>query len=322
MEIEYAGKGIAFIGILGFLGWLLFFFPIFKKPNLIVPNLSKNKFALLIRIAFLFLGIFAWANIIYSMMLPRLPMGRTNSKIEINDIYLVVDCSRSMLADDFHPNRFEVAKKKIIEFVELRPTDRVGIITFAEKVFTLLPLSTDIELVRRVVPEINMGLLGNGTNIGDALGLAVARLVSSPAKTKIIVLLTDGVSNVGNLTPLQSAEEAKKNNIKVYTIGIGTDERARIPSFRPGQMQNIPGGSIDVETLNQISVMTNAKFYYAKDDSSLGQILKDINELEKTEIEKSGTVIYKDLYYKYLKIGFVLLLLIELFKSLIFRFQL
>ncbi|MEK6625102.1 MAG: VWA domain-containing protein [Bdellovibrionota bacterium] len=319
MEIEYNGASWLIFGIIGLLIWVYYFYPMLKRKELFLPSNSRKGLRIFFRPIVCLIGIIGWGYVSYSLTLPRIPMGKSESKIEVNDIFMVMDCSRSMLADDFRPNRFEVAKKKIIEFVEMRPKDRVGIITFAERIFTLLPLTTDIELVKRVVPDINMGILGNGTNIGDALGLAVARLTLSPTKNKIIILLTDGVSNVGNLTPMQAAEEAKSQNIKVYTIGIGTDQNARIPSFRPGQFQNIPGGSIDIETLTEISKMTGAKFYYAKDDSSLADVLADINNLERTEIKMAGVILYKELYYQYLIIGFILLLISEIARRIVIR---
>ncbi|MBI2521570.1 MAG: VWA domain-containing protein [Bdellovibrio sp.] len=319
MEIEYNGASWFIVGLIGLLIWVYYFFPILKIKELFLPSTARKGFRVYLRSIACLIGIVGWSYVSYSLTLPRIPLGKSESRIEVNDIFMVMDCSRSMLADDFRPNRFEVAKKKIIEFVEMRPKDRIGIITFAEKIFTVLPLTTDIELVKRVVPDINMGILGNGTNIGDALGLAVARLTLSPTKNKIVILLTDGVSNVGNLTPLQAAEEAKAQNIRIYTIGIGTDQNARIPSYRPGQFQNIPGGSIDIETLTEISNMTGAKFYYAKDDSSLAEVLADINNLERTEIRKSGIVLYKELYYKYLMIGFILLLISEISRRALIR---
>ena len=122
-----------------------------------------------------------------------------------------------MLATDFKPNRLEVAKQKISDFVALRPKDRIGIVMFSEKAFTLLPLSTDLELIQEIISEIKVGFLGSGTNIGDALALGVARAAQSLTKNKVIVLLTDGVSNVGVMTPEQATREAAEKNIKTYT---------------------------------------------------------------------------------------------------------
>ena len=144
-----------------------------------------------------------------------------------------------------------------------------------------------------------MGYLGSGTNIGDGLGLAVARAAESEAKNKVIILLTDGVANVGNLTPLQAAEEAKKQGIKVYTIGLGSADDAKIPvnkTILGTQYQLIPGGSIDYKTLKEVAALTGGKFYPATNEKALGDIFKDINQLERTEIKVENQIIYDELY--------------------------
>jgi len=191
-----------------------------------------------------------------------------------------------MLADDIRPNRLEVAKNKLREFAKLKSKDRVGVIVFSEKVFTLLPLTIDPALVSRIIDDIQIGYLGSGTNIGDGLALAIARLQITETKNKVIVLLTDGVSNVGNLTPLQAAEEAKKNNIKIFTIGFGTDSDARIPvgqGIFGTEYQRIPGGSVDFKVLEQVAEMTGAKSYSAQSDSALEAVFKEIDQLQRTE---------------------------------------
>jgi Ca-activated chloride channel family protein len=216
-------------------------------------------------------------------MQPRKAQKFTPSSVEVNDIILCIDVSRSMLAEDIKPNRLEVAKDRIREFARMRPTDRISVVIFSEKVFTLLPLTTDPALVDQVLSEISIGYLGSGTNIGDGLALSVARAVNSDTKNKVVVLLTDGVANVGTLTPIQAAEEAKKFGIKVYTIGLGTDEDAKIPvgnGIFGTQYQLIPGGSIDYKTLKEISDMTGGKFYPAKSNGALKEILDDIQKLE------------------------------------------
>jgi Ca-activated chloride channel family protein len=227
-----------------------------------------------------------------------------------------------MEADDFKPNRLEVAKKKIEEFIKLRPKDRIGLIMFSEKAFTLLPLTTDTKLIKEMIKQIRTGLFGGGTNIGDALGLGVARAALSLAKNKIIILLTDGVSNVGNMTPLQAAEQAVKEKVKVYTIGIGGKKDARIPVGRGifgMQYQTIPGGSIDMETLKKIAKMTKGKSYSAADDRALQNVFSDIDKLERTEIKSSGKMVYKELYYKYLLWGVVLFLCGELLRLFVLK---
>lgn len=255
-------------------------------------------------------------------MQPRKPQKFSPSNIEVNDIVLCIDVSRSMLADDIKPNRLDVAKERIRDFVRLRPTDRISIVIFSEKVFTLLPLTTDPALVDKVLAEISIGFLGSGTNIGDGIALSVARAVNSETKNKVIILLTDGVANVGTLTPIQAAEEAKKFGIKVYTIGLGTDEDARIPVGNGAfgtQYQLIPGGSIDYKVLKEISDLTGGKFYPAKSESGLKQILDDIQKLEKTEIKVNHQIVYDEQFYHYLFIGVVLLIGVELTRRLVLR---
>jgi len=318
--VEYSKPFYGLIGILGIIIWSASYWGYFRKTP-IYGTATVSAGRKIGKLVIFLVGVVAWVLLTYSMLGPRKPTGTAKQSIEVNDIYFVVDLSRSMMADDFYPNRLEAAKSKILEFVNLRPTDRIGIIIFAEKVFTLLPLSTDLQLVKRMVSQINMGVLGNGTNIGDALGLAVGRISKSLAKNKVIILLTDGVSNVGNMTPLQAAEEAHNFGIKVYTIGIGGKADAKIPLSRSGQAlyQNIPGGSVDFDTLMKISKMTNAEPYIASNDSALSDVLSRINKLEKTKIKKSNLVLYDELYWKPLFYGLLLIVLVELGKIFLLR---
>lgn len=255
-------------------------------------------------------------------MQPRKAQKFSPTNIEVNDIVLCIDVSRSMLAEDIRPNRLEVAKQRIREFAKLRPTDRISIVIFSEKVLTLLPLTTDPSLVDQVLSEISIGYLGSGTNIGDGLALSVARALNSEAKNKVIVLLTDGVANVGTMTPIQAAEEAKKYGIKVYTIGLGTDEDAKIPvgnGVFGTQYQLIPGGSIDYKVLNEISEMTGGKFYPAKSDQALKKILEDIQKLEKTKIKINNQIVYDEQFYFYLVMGIVLLFSVEIIRRIFLK---
>jgi Ca-activated chloride channel family protein len=322
--MEYKYPYFLLIGLIGSIFWSIDFWKLFQKfPFYIsLKSIPKSNLKNYFRFFVFLLGLAGWGFLAYSLTQPRKPQSFSPKNIKVNDIVLCIDVSRSMLAEDIRPNRLEVAKEKIREFVSLRPTDRIGIVLFSEKVFTLLPLTTDPLLVDKAVSEISIGFLGSGTNIGDGLALSVARAVNSDTKNKVVILLTDGVANVGTMTPLQGAEEAKKYGIKVYTIGLGTDESAKIPTGRGvfgNQYQLIPGGSIDYKVLDQISKMTGGKFYPAKSAESLKEILDDIQKLEKTDIEVNNQVIYEELFYSYLFIGILFLFISEILKKLVVK---
>ena len=312
------------LAVLAGLLWSLDFWKVFLRSPLFFPlqKSSTHWLRKILRILLFVAGAIGWAYLSYSVMQPRKPQKFTPSNIEVNDIILCIDVSRSMLAEDIQPNRLEVAKDRIRDFVKMRPTDRISVVIFSEKVFTLLPLTTDPALVDQVLSEISIGYLGSGTNIGDGLALSVARAVNSDTKNKVIILLTDGVANVGTLTPLQAAEEAKKFGIKVYTIGLGTDEDAKIPvgnGIFGKQYQLIPGGSIDYKTLKEISDMTGGKFYPAKSNNALKEIMSDIQNLEKTEIKVNHKIVFDEQFFSYLLIGVSLIFLVEILRRVLLR---
>lgn len=319
--MEFKNPWLGFLAIILILSYIFNHFQIGKRPEFYVPkNLWKSGLNIKRMIKFI-AGFIGLCLIGFSLTLPRLPVGYSKNQIKVNDIFIVVDVSRSMLAVDFAPNRLEAAKERIRDFVKLRPTDRIGIVMFSEKAFTLLPLSTDLKLIEQIIDEIKVGFLGQGTNIGDALALAVGRATQSLADSKVIILLTDGVSNVGNMTPLQAAEQAKKQGVKVYTIGIG--QRSNAALLRTGgsrsRYQRIPGGSVDLETLDKIANITGGKSFYANDENALSDVLSEIQKLEKTEIQTSAKVIYKELYWDYLIWGILLFLCSEVFALLTLR---
>lgn len=315
--MEYRTVEFAIFGVLGFLFWAVGYFNLFKKAEIYLPYKGIPSISLWRGINFI-LGTVAWLLLTFALMGPREPAGFIKGKTEANDIFLVVDTSASMLAQDFQPNRLAVAKNKIREFVALRPTDRIGIIMFGEKVLTLLPLSTDINLINKMVEGIRAGRLGSGTNIGDALGLAVGRASHSQAKNKVIILLTDGVANIGTMTPMQAAESAKEQNVKIYTIGIGHVKNKKV-LYRGGRYQNIPGGSVDLKTLDMIAKTTGAQSFFAQDAGALRRVFDDIQKLEKTGIEVSGRVVYKEKYLFYLISGVLLLLISDLSRRMFLR---
>jgi Ca-activated chloride channel family protein len=324
MSFEFQHPFFALWGILGLCFWLISFFYWFRKPQLSIPIKYKNKGFSFLRTLTFFIGVTGWLYLSFALAGPRRPMGMDKNTIEVNDIFIVLDLSRSMLADDLKPNRFVVAKQQVQEFVSLFPKDRIGVVIFAEKVFTLVPISTDLNLINKMVAKLELGsFLGDGTNIGDAIALAVGRLIQSQAKSKVIILITDGVSNVGMLTPIQAAEMAKENKIKIHTVGIGTDKDAKIPIgsnvFGTQRFQPIPGGNIDFKGLQTLAAMTGGKSFLAGNNKALENILAEINKLERTEVEQSGRIIYEELYFKYLLIAAWLIISSEVARRLILK---
>jgi Ca-activated chloride channel homolog len=322
--VEYKYPQLLWLGVVAGIFWSLDYWKVFLRAQLYFPNQENrlNILKKLLRVLLFAGGVLAWGFISYALMQPRKAQKFSPTNVEVNDIILCIDVSRSMLAEDIRPNRLEVAKQRIRDFVKLRPTDRISVVIFSEKVFTLLPLTTDPKLVDQVLSEITIGYLGSGTNIGDGLALSVARAVNSDTKNKVIVLLTDGVANVGTMTPMQAAEEAKKFGIKVYTIGLGTDEDAKIPvgnGIFGTQYQLIPGGSIDYKVLKEISALTGGKFYPAKSDKGLQQILDDIQNLEKTKIKVNHQIVYDEQYFLYLLLGVALFFAVEVLRRIFLK---
>ncbi|MDH4469083.1 MAG: VWA domain-containing protein [Bacteriovoracaceae bacterium] len=316
------------LGLLWLIAWSTDFWMLGIQTPFSIPksfaSQYKNKFRnfRFLKWIIFFAGVIGIGHMTYALMGPRMPESFSRNEREVLDIFLVVDVSRSMLAEDVRPNRLEAAKNKLREFALLKPKDRIGLIIFSEKIFTLLPLTMDPSLVTKIIDDINIGFLGSGTNIGDALGLAVGRLQLTATKNKVIILLTDGVSNVGNLTPLQAADMAAKNKIKIYGIGLGTDKDARIPvgqGIFGMQYQNIPGGSIDHEGLRTMAKMTGGKSYEATSSEALENILREIDRLERTKQQDDDQVSFEELFAKYLIVGLLFYLAAEMAKWYVLR---
>jgi Ca-activated chloride channel family protein len=237
------------------------------------------------------------------------------------DIVLSMDISGSMLAEDFKPNRIEAAKKVANEFILNRPTDRIGLVIFSGESFTQCPLTTDQNILREQLKSIRSGLLEDGTAIGMGLATAVERLRNSKAKSKIIILLTDGVNNAGLIDPITALEIAKAYKIRVYTIGVGTEGTAPYPTqdaFGNMVMQQMPV-QIDEGLMQKISKETGGKYYRAKDNNSLSKVYKDIDQLEKTKIEINSFKRYAELFFPYALFGLMCLFLEILLRFTVFR---
>jgi Ca-activated chloride channel family protein len=232
-----------------------------------------------------------------------------------------IDISGSMLAEDFKPNRIEAAKKVAREFIESRYTDRIGLVIFSGESFTQCPLTTDQNILLEQLKNIRSGLLEDGTAIGMGLATAVERLRNSKAKSKVIILLTDGVNNAGLIDPMTALEISKAYKIRVYTIGVGTKGSAPYPvqdQFGNTSMQQMPV-QIDEILMRKISMETGGKYFRATDNQSLQKVYKEIDRLEKTNIEINSFKRYTELFFLYALIAFVALALEQLLKLTIFR---
>lgn len=231
------------------------------------------------------------------------------------DIIIALDLSGSMLAEDFKPeNRFAVAKQEATKFIRGRENDRIGLVVFAKKAFTQCPLTLDYEILIRLLQDIKIGMIPDGTAIGMGLASAVNRLRDSTAKSKIIILITDGENNAGNIDPITAAELAKTFGIKVYTIGVGKGGLVPFPIDDPlfGKRYVQANVEIDEMTLKRIADISGGLFFRARDPKSLAEIYEKINTLEKTEIKVKEYHSYSPMF-QLLLIPAILLLLLEIF---------
>lgn len=208
-----------------------------------------------------------------------------NSEIEGIDIMLAIDVSTSMLAEDLKPNRLEAAKEVAAEFINGRPNDNIGLTLFAGESFTQCPLTVDHAVLLNLFQSIKCGIVTDGTAIGMGIANAVTRLKDSKAKSKVIILLTDGTNNKGDISPLTAAEIAKSFGIRVYTIGVGTNGMAPYPYPIGNSVQyvNIPV-EIDEKTLTEIAGTTDGNYFRATSNSKLKEVYEEIDKLEKTKL--------------------------------------
>ncbi len=236
------------------------------------------------------------------------------------DIVLCLDISGSMLAQDFTPNRMEAAKNVASEFIDHRPTDRIGLVIFSGESFTMCPLTTDKNVLKTQLYNVQSGLLEDGTAIGSGLATGVDRLRNSPSKSKVIILLTDGENNGGLIDPNTAKEIAKSIGVKVYTIGMGTEGFAPVPIQTPaGVVMQREKVNIDEKLLTQIATETGGRYYRAKDNESLKSIYNEIDQLEKTKIETSTIRRYSEQFFPFALAAAALLLLELLLRWIVLR---
>ena len=243
-----------------------------------------------------------------------------NSSTEGIDIMLAMDISSSMLAQDLKPNRLEAAKDVAASFINGRQNDNIGLVVFAAESFTQCPLTTDHTVLLNLFKDIQPGIIQDGTSIGLGLANAVSRIKDSQAKSKVIILLTDGVNNAGEIAPVTASEIARTFGVRVYTIGVGTQGEAPYP-FQTAfgiQYQNVPV-EIDEPTLKQIAATTGGQYFRATDNASLKAIYEEIDQMEKTKISVQEFSKKQEEYMQWALLVLLLLLVEVLLKNTLLR---
>jgi Ca-activated chloride channel family protein len=226
------------------------------------------------------------------------------------DVAILLDISGSMLAEDFKPNRLDAAKNVIDEFVQGRTSDKIGLVVFASESFTQCPLTIDYSVLRNLLGEIKSGMIADGTAIGTAIANGVNRLKDSDSKSKILILLTDGVNNSGEIDPITAAQIAAKFGIRIYTVGVGTHGEAPYPFQTPfGKRYQMVPVEIDEEILQQVADITDGMYFRATDNNKLAEIYERIDELEKTRVEITSYRNAKELFYNWAGFGLIFLLI-------------
>lgn len=294
--MTFANSGYLFLFLLTIPYIIWYFMARRKEASIHVPDtwsyqkISPSFRLRLIHLPF-FLRLIAFVMIILMLARPQTTNSWKNSEVQGLDIMLAIDVSTSMLSEDLKPNRVEAAKQVASQFVSNSPNDNIGLTIFAAEAFTQCPLTTDHTSLLNMFGGVSCdmaasGLIEDGTAIGMGLANAISRLKDSKAKSKVIILLTDGSNNQGEISPQTAAEIAKLNHIRVYTIGVGTNGTAPFPYPLPGggvKYIQIPV-EIDTQTLTEIASTTDGKYYRATNNKELAQIYDEIGQLEKTKL--------------------------------------
>ena len=267
------------------------------------------------------LRIVAFALMVVAIARPQGVEEQSRTNAEGIDIMLSIDISGSMLARDFKPDRITAAKEVASSFVADRVGDRIGLAVFAGEAFTQSPLTTDKSSLQTMLARVRSGVIEDGTAIGNGLATAINRLRESDSKSKVVILLTDGVNNRGEMSPLMAADIAADMGIKVYTIGVGTRGKAPYPALdmfgnMTYQMADV---EIDEETLTEIATRTGGKYFRATDKEKLKAIYDEINELEKTKVEITDLTIFHEEFLPLLLLALALLLAEFVFSNLILK---
>ncbi len=316
--------------------WALLLIPILGGLSIVFPERhaeikfstlhffakSNTNWLAVLRPALFILRTAAIALLVMALARPQSQSRWEDITTEGIDIVLSFDVSASMLAKDFEPDRLEASKRVAIDFISQRPTDRIGLVVYEGEAFTQCPLTTDHRVLKDLFREVRTGLLEGGTAIGMGLATAVNRLRESDAKSRVIILLTDGVNNQGSIPPLTAAEIAREFGIRVYTIGVGTMGRALSPVgiYPNGKYKyDYVDVEIDEQLMQDVAEMTGGQYFRATDAAKLKQIYTDIDQLEKTRIEVTQHSRKHEEYFWMAAWGFCLIAAEFLLRKSLFR---
>jgi Ca-activated chloride channel family protein len=295
-----------------------------KSASLLISSIKGVEKAANFKTSFhhlpFILRILALALFITALARPQTRNDEQRKEGEGVDIVLCIDVSGSMNAEDLTPNRLEAAKQVAANFVDNRPTDRIGLVVFSGESFTQCPITADHAVVKAQILNIRSGFLQDGTAIGSGLATSVERLKSSKAKSKIIILLTDGENNGGLIDPQTAKEIAKALKIKVYTIGVGTDGYAPVPeASASGISRSNEKVNFDENLLRDIAEETGGKYFRAKDNEGLKQIYREIDSLEKSKVTVTTYSNYTERFAAFVIAALLLLVLELVLKFTVFK---
>ena len=314
-------KDLIFLSFLPITFLVAFYIKMTKTPGLRFSSIEllkdlKSSFKLRLARNVIFMRTAAACLIILALARPQLPIESSKMKSEGIDIVLAIDCSTTMLAEDFvlngaRRNRLDVVKSVVRDFIDRRSNDRIGIVAFAGRAYMACPLTTDYSWLLQNLERVKIGIIEDGTAIGSGVMASMARMKDAEAKTKVVILLTDGINNTGVISPLTAAEAAKALKIKIYTIGVGSKGPVPYPVqdffgnivYKPTEI------NIDEDILTQIAAETGARYFMASNTESLKEIYNEIDKLEKTQIEQKGYTEYNELFYIFLIPALAMLIL-------------
>ncbi len=272
-----------------------------------IKNIRKGFRIRMLHLPFV-LRMLAMVLLLIALARPQTASSTRDISMEGIDIMITLDISGSMLAEDFSPNRMEAAKRTALDFIDMRPNDRIGVTVFSGFSFTMVPLTTDHTMLKQLAANIRTGMVEDGTAIGDGLATAVNRLRDSDAISRVIVLLTDGINNRGVIDPLTAAEIAALYDIRVYTIGVGSSGPVPYPFQTPyGIRYQDVEFPVDEELLQQIANMTGGQYFWADRYDMLEQVYREIDQLERTKIDVTEFTHHQDEYLPLLILALVLI---------------